>query len=124
MTKVKIKTIAAYKGHSVKPTGVVEVTLGFKYDELTNYIQAIQMLNEDVEMKVRLGTETKRLGEWRVNNMQIDHDGNAVIRFRSTIQAIDGSILNDLADYDNKEIIPLMLSAEIEDDGEDEEDAE
>lgn len=124
MTKVKVKSIAAYKGHSVKPTGVVELSLGFKYEELTNYILTVQMLNEDVEMKVRLDGETKKLGEWRVNGIRIDHDGNAVIAFRSTLQAIEGSVINEIADYENKDMIPLMLSAEIEDDGEDEDDDE
>jgi len=122
MTEVKIKSIAAYKGHSVRPTGVVELSLGFKYDELVNYIKTVQMLNEDVVMKARLNNDTKKLGEWRVGAMNIDHDGNAVIKFKSTIGAIDSEVLNEIADYDNKDIIPILLIANIEDDGEDDED--
>ena len=48
--KVVVKEVVNYKGHSVKANGSVDLSFSAMYDELTNTIQCLQMLNNDVDI--------------------------------------------------------------------------
>ena len=46
--KVKVKEVVKYGGHSLSANGSVNFTLKAQYSELSNTIQLMQMLNNDV----------------------------------------------------------------------------
>ena len=114
--KVKVKEIVEYAGHTLSANGNVNFTLKASYSELTNTIQLMQMLNNDVDIKARLpGGKPMKLGSFRIKQIVIDGDGESKIKFNS---------LNDYVEMDNLNVLPnngadvkeftVLLEAEIE----------
>lgn len=90
--KIKVKMIAVNGGYNVKANGSVNVTFVTAYSELTNIIQAQQLLNNDVSVKIRVPSSDGKadvfsLGLFRVHQTIIDNDGEAKLK------------LNGLSDY-------------------------
>ena len=117
---VKVKVIAKYHGHNISANGTVNLTLKTQYGELTKTIQVLQMLNNDVSIKVRLaGLQAFALGSFRVKNVNFDHDGESTIRL---------SGIKDFVEIENLSKLPLnddevkefetMFDAEIEEEEE------
>ena len=52
--KVKVKEVVKYGGHSLSANGSVNFTLKAQYSELSNTIQLMQMLNNDVSIKAKI----------------------------------------------------------------------
>lgn len=121
---VKIKEVVTYAGHSLKANGAVDFTLKAAYSELTNSIQMMQMLNNDVDIKAKLpGHSPMKLGQFRIKQIVIDGDGESVLKFNG---------LNDYVELDNLNLLPLnnednkefQILAEAEIEMEDENDGE
>ena len=121
---VKIKEVVTYAGHSLKANGAVDFTLKAAYSELTNTIQMMQMLNNDVDIKAKLpGSKPMKLGMFRIKQIQVDGDGESILKFNG---------LNDYIEMDNLNLLPLnkddtkefQILAEAEIEMEDENDGE
>lgn len=113
---VKVKEIVKYGGHNLSANGSVNLTLKASYSELTNTIQLMQMLNNDVNIKAKIpGEKAMKLGMFRIKEIKVEGDGESVIKFNS---------LNDYTEMDNLNYLPIkgseneefavMMSAEIE----------
>ena len=122
MIEVKVKEVVTYGGHSLKANGAVDFTLKAKYSELTNTIQVMQMLNNDVHIKAKVpGGKAMKLGSFRVKQIIVDDDGESVLKFNSLNDHVEMDNLNmlPLNDSDIKEFVVLM-EAEIEEEDEEE----
>ena len=113
---VKVKEIVKYGGHNLSANGSVNLTFKASYSELTNTIQLMQMLNNDVNIKAKVpGEKAMKLGMFRIKEIKVEGDGESVIKFNS---------LNDYTEMDNLNYLPIkgseneefavMMSAEIE----------
>ena len=125
--KVKVKEVVKYGGHSLSANGSVNFTLKARYSELSNTIQLMQMLNNDVSIKAKIPNgNPMKLGFFRVKQIVIDGDGESTIKFNGLNDYIEMDNLNllPLNSDENKEFVVLM-EAEIEtDEMEDIEDGE
>lgn len=120
--KVKTVAIASYNGHSIKTNKNVDLALKFRYDELQNYIQLIQFLNEDVTVIVKVGDgKPTNLGIFRVKEIKIDGDGEGVGKFNSMLDFVNADAINALVGTD---LIKVQFSAEIEEVEEDNDDGD
>ena len=116
--KVKVRVVAAYNGHNIKPNKNVDLALKCRYDELANYIQLIQFLNEDVEIVAKVGDNpAKKLGSFRVKEIKVDHDGEGVLKFNSMLDFVNADDINSLV---GEELIKIQFTAEVEEVEEDE----
>ena len=120
MVETKVKVVASYAGHSLRQNGNVDFTLKCQYSELTNYIQLIQMLNNDVNITVKMPSEKPlKLGMFRIKEIKIDGDGEGVIKFNSLNDFVEVNNLNKIV---TKELFQVMFKSEIEEESEDVED--
>lgn len=117
---VKIKEVVKYKGHNVTANGTVKLSLTAMYSELTNTIQVLQMLNNDVKLVCKLPDtkEPLKLGMFRVKNVIIDGDGESVLKFESINDFVEMNNLNTLVGSDE---FRILMEANIESEEEDEE---
>ena len=98
-TIIKVKEVVKYAGHSLSANGSVNFTLKASYSELTNTIQLMQMLNNDVIIKAKLpGGKPMKLGMFRIKQIVIDGDGESTLKFNG---------LNDYIEMDNLNVLPL-----------------
>lgn len=98
-TIIKVKEVVKYAGHSLSANGSVNFTLKSSYSELTNTIQMMQMLNNDVVIKAKLpGGKPMKLGMFRIKQIVIDGDGESTLKFNG---------LNDYIEMDNLNVLPL-----------------
>lgn len=112
MKKVEVRTVASYRGHSLQDNGTVRLNFKFKYDELSNSVQLIQMLNNDVTVAVRLPEESpKKIGMFRIQKFSVDSDGESVVNLNGLNDYIEVDRLNDLV---SKEPFQVRFMAEIE----------
>ena len=115
--KVAITEFVSYSGHNVSANGIVNLTLAAKYGELTNTIQAMQLLNEDIKMKAKLGADKPMLlGTFRIKNITVDGDGESKIKFASDRDAVELDNINALpfSNEDNSDFM-IRMEATIED---------
>ena len=119
---IKVKEVVRYSGHSLSANGSVNFTLKAAYSELTNTIQAMQMLNNDVIIKAKLpGGKPMKLGMFRIKQIVIDGDGESVLKFNGLNDHIEMDNLNllPLNDDENKEFVIVMeAEVEVEEEGE------
>ena len=122
MQNVKIKTVASYGGHNVNQAGSVSLKLVFSYDTITKYIQAIQMLNENVNLLAVINGEKIKLGSFMINSINIDHDGAGKIKFNSQLDYVE---IDNISKLINSDLFKIMLQTEIDvEENEEEENAE
>lgn len=121
MNKVSVKSIMSYKGHTISANGSVNLTLHAKYGEITNSVGLLQMLNNDVNIKVKMEGNVIKLGNFRIKSIQFEDDGESTVKFNSINDFVDTDGLNQLVTPDE---FNVLFSASIEDEGEkdDEED--
>ena len=113
---VKVKEVVRYGGHSLSANGSVNFTLKASYSELTNTVQTMQMLNNDVVIKAKLPTgKPMKLGMFRIKQITIDGDGESTLKFNGLNDYIEMDNLNllPLNNDDNKEFV-IMMEAEVE----------
>ena len=117
---IKVKEVVRYDGHSLSANGSVNFNLKAAYSELTNTINLMQMLNNDVNIKAKVpGGKPMKLGSFMVKQIVIDGDGESKIKFNGLNDYIEMDNLNllPLNTDENKEFVVLM-EAEIEEEGE------
>lgn len=101
---IKVKQVVKYDGHSLSSNGSVNFKLRANYSELVNSIKLMQMLNNDVTIKVKIpGSKVMKLGIFRIKQIVIDGDGESKITFNG---------LNDFIEMDNLNLLPLKNSEE------------
>lgn len=122
---VKIKQVVNYSGHNVKTNGSIDLTFKAKYDELTNSMQVLQMLNNDVNITTKIPGVKKPipLGMFRVKSVNFDGDGESTLKFNSIVDNVEMNNINSIV---CKEEFQILLSAdiELEEDEEEESDEE
>lgn len=122
MKTIKVKEVVTYAGHSLRANGSVNLTVKAMYSELTNSIQMMQMLNNDVDLKAKVADgKPMRLGYFRIQEIRVDGDGESTIKFNGISDNIEMDNLNNLPlnDADTKQFTILAV-AEIDlEDGED-----
>lgn len=125
MAKVSIKTEAEYFNHGVKANRSIDIVFKTPYSELVNVIKSLQMLNENVIVGARIGTDKPiRLGSFMVKNLNIDNDGEAKLKLNSQTDFVELGNINELVTRSD-EPLTLLLKAEIEEeDNEEDEDEE
>jgi len=117
--KADVKAVATYNGHSIKPNGNVDLNMKFAYDELVNYLQLVQMLNNDINVMIKM-PEMKafKLGIFKLKNLRICDDGEGMLQLNSMTDFVEIDNLNSLV---GKEIFVARFVAEMEIESEDEE---
>lgn len=126
---LKVKQVVTNAGYRVGANGSVSISFAAKYSELTNTIKLQQLLNNDVEIKVKVPTGTGKpqvlnLGNFRVKRTTIDDDGESKVEFNGITDYIEMDNLNKLPlNSDDLKEFTILVTADIEsEDGE--EDAE
>lgn len=122
METIKVKEVVQYAGHSLRANGSVNLTVKAMYSELTNSIQMMQMLNNDVDLKARIANEKPfRLGFFRIQEIKVDGDGESVIKFNGISDNIEMDHLNNLPlnDADTKQFTILATADVDTEEGED-----
>lgn len=124
--KVNVKAVAKYNGHTIGNNGNITLKLKCGYDEITNYIKLIQMLNNDVTIEVKYPEQKKfSLGIFRVGQIAIDHDGEGALTFKSTNDFVEVDNLNKLITQNKDEMFQIFFMADVELESDtDDEDAE
>lgn len=109
---INVKEVVNYKGHSVRANGSVDLSFNAMYDEITNSIQLLQMLNNDVTIVAKLPNEKPiKLGVFRIKSVSFDDDGESTLKFNS----IDTSVeLDNLGKIITSEKFQIKMTAEIE----------
>ena len=117
---VKIKQVVNYSGHNVKTNGSIDLTFKAKYDELTNSMQLLQMLNNDVNIVTKIPGIKKpiQLGMFRVKSVTFDGDGESTLKFNSIVDNVEMNNINSIV---CKEEFQILMSADVELEDEDEE---
>ena len=113
---IKVKEVVRYGGHSLSANGSVNFTLKASYSELTNTVQTMQMLNNDIIIKAKMTAgKPMKLGMFRIKQLIIDGDGESTLKFNGLNDYIEMDNLNllPLNNDDNKEFV-IMMEAEIE----------
>lgn len=122
MTKVKIKQMVSYLGHSLTSNGVVNLTLKAMYSELVNTIQVMQLLNNDITLKAKLNSEVKNVGIFRVKHIDIDGDGESKLKLTGMAEYVNLDVLNEFPlKSDEVQEFAVMLMADLEGDSEESE---
>lgn len=115
--KVIVKEVVNYKGHSVKANGSVDLSFSAMYDELTNTIQCLQMLNNDVDIVAKLPNEKAfELGMYRIKSVMFDGDGESTIKFNSLDQNVELENLGKII-TNEKFQIRMVAMVELEEEG-------
>lgn len=116
---LKVNAVGKYKGHSLRENGNVDFSMKFGYDNLIKTVQLMQMLNNDVNIVVKLpDSKPLSLGTFRIKNISVDDDGESTVKFNS---------LNDFVEVDNlnaivtKDLFKVKFEAEVEEENDIEE---
>lgn len=118
---IAIKEIVSYRGHSVKKNGNIDLTFSAMYGELTNSIQILQLLNNDVKITAKLaGSKPMVLGSYSVKNVTFDGDGESILKFTSLLDYVEIDNLNSIISQENFQI-KLESDVEVEENSETEE---
>lgn len=114
--KISIKQVVKYDGHSVSSNGSVNLTFKAGYDELSNSVKLLQLLNNDVKIRAKVGANKPMLlGMFRVKNVIIDGDGESKLKFNGLSDYIELDNLNVLPlSADDNERFNVMFEAEVE----------
>lgn len=113
---VKVREVVTYGGHSISANGSVNLTLKANYSELTNTVQVMQLLNNDVFIKARVaGSKPMKLGMFRVKDINVGGDGSSTLKFNGISDYIEVDALNLLPMKDSDTpLFNIMMEAEIE----------
>lgn len=119
MKKIDVKEVVNYKGHSVKANGSVDLSFSAMYDEITNSMQLLQLLNNDVTIIAKLpGDKPMNLGMFRVKAVIFDGDGESTLKFNSIDTSVEFDNINKMITSEKFQV-KMTANIEEEDDGED-----
>ena len=99
MINLKAKSIVSYNGHNISANGTVNFNVNAQYSQLTNTIQLMQMLNNDIDIKAKVSGAVLKLGSFRIKKITIDGDGESKIQLTSLV---------DYVEVDNLNLLPLQ----------------
>lgn len=109
---VEVKVIGKYNGHSVKANQSVDLSVKAGYDQLSQSVQLLQFLNNDVTIKAKVpDAKPFGLGTFRVQAVNISHDGESVIKFNSMA---DFTEVDNFSKLIGSDMVILRVSADIE----------
>lgn len=109
---VEVKLISKYNGHSVKANQSVDLGMKASYDQLSNAVQLLQFLNNDVTILAKLpDAKPFRLGTFRVQAVNISHDGESAIKFNSMA---DFTEVDNFTKLIGSDMVILKVEADIE----------
>ena len=116
MKEIKVKQLVMYDGHNLKANGSVNLKLKARYSELTNTIQLMQLLNNDVEIVAKLpDKKAMNLGLFRIQQIVIDGDGESVLKFNGISDYIEMDNLNQLPlNSDDIKEFKVMFKSQVE----------
>ena len=116
MTLVKVITEGTYQNHNVKNNKAVTIILKAPYSEMRNYLLSVQLINENTDIGVKIGSDKKplKLGNFMFHGLNIDRDGEAKLTWNSLIEHTEMNNLNELASR-SEEPLKFLFKAEIED---------
>lgn len=98
---LKTTAVAQYKRHSLNENGSVSLNLKFKYDQLVNVIQLMQMFSNDVQVTVKIpGVSVYKLGMFRIKSITVDGDGESVVKLNGLNDYVEVNHLNDIVTKD------------------------
>ena len=110
--RVEVKVIGKYNGHSVKANQSVDLSIKAGYDQLSQSVQLLQMLNNDVTIVAKVpDTKPFKLGTFRVQSVNISHDGESAIKFNSMA---DFTEVDNFTHLIGSEMVVLKVTADIE----------
>ena len=113
--KIDFKVVAKYNGHQVKPSGAVDLNLVCEYGEMRNTIQLLQLLSNDIKLSVKKPSEKPfKIGTFRLQALNYDHDGQAKIRFNSMTDFVEVDELNRLIPDEKEDRFVVRFAAEVE----------
>lgn len=113
--KIELKAVGQYNGHQAKPSGSVDLNIVCEYSELTNTIPMLQLLNNDINLAVKkAGEKPFKLGIFRLQQINFDHDGQAKIKFNSTNDFVEIDNLNKLIPMEKGERFTIKLNSVVE----------
>lgn len=115
VNKISVKVFASYKAHTINGKGVVKLTVGTEYADLADSIKLLQLLNNDVTVKVKIGYEKVpfKLGVFKIDKFAVDRDGNAKIVFSSLTDYVEVEALAKLISVDES-VFTLRCDADVE----------
>ena len=114
--KVRIEQVVEYVRHTLRANGNLDITFKAQYSELTNSVQLIQMLNNDVFIKAKLpNKKAMALGMFRIKDIKVNDDGESQIKFNSLNTYVEMDNINLLIlDDDSVKQFRVLYEAEIE----------
>lgn len=117
---VEVKVIGKYNGHSVKANQSVDLSIKTGYDQLSQSVQLLQFLNNDVTIAAKVpDMKPFKLGVFRVQGVNISHDGESTLKFNSMA---DFTEVDNLSKLIGSDMVVLRVTADIEiEDSEEEE---
>lgn len=121
VVKVEVKAVAEYAGHNITANGNIDLNVQCEYGEITNYLQLTQMLNNDIKVGVKIEDRKPfSLGQFRLKQLRIDHDGSAKIKLNSITDFVEVNRVSELIGAGH---FKIMFKAEviIEEENEEEE---
>lgn len=95
--KVSINQVVEYKGHTLKQTGALTLSLFAPYDGITGSVQLLQLINEDVTLKAKIPNKKPIfIGIFKINGINFAKDGKSTIKLASVNTAVDTDNLSEL----------------------------
>lgn len=118
---ITTKTIGMFDGMSVSAAGVVDLKFKLPYEEMPNYIQISQMLNNNIQASIKIPPEEDAIvGEFMVKHLNIAGDGEAKFCINTITDSAELDTINDLITVERGTKLIITLRAEIEIEEEDE----
>lgn len=116
MSKVKVKQVVEYAGHSIGSNGSVNLTLKAKYDELVNTVGLIQMLNENIDITAKVsGKPAFALGTFMIKQLIVDGDGESKIKLNGISEYVNVNQFNFLPfKSDEVSVFQVMYKCDIQ----------
>lgn len=97
--KVTINQHVEYKGHNVKQSGAVTLTLLASYDSITESMRLLQLLNEDIGVKVKMPDKNPIfVGTFMINGVNFAKDGKSTIKLASINTAVNTESLMEMVE--------------------------
>lgn len=120
MQRIKIKEMVKYNGHSVKANGSVDLNFKAMYSEITNSMQLLQLLNNDVSIAAKKEGKVYKLGVFRIKNVKFDGDGESFLYFNSISDSVEMNNINSIISADEFNIL-MVADVELEEEGDESE---
>ena len=117
---IEVRVIGKYNGHSIKANQSVDLGIKAGYDQLADSVKLLQFLNNDVTIKAKVpDVKPFSLGTFRVQAVNISHDGESSIKFNSMA---DFTEVDNFSKLLGSDLVVLRVSADVElEQGEEEE---